>query len=465
MRFQHLESLSLCGCTELNDSGLTRLLSYGSNLQKLNLDCCLKVTDYGLSLVASGCPSLTSISLYRCINISDDGLETLATACLSLKCINLSYCSQISDKGLKALTQRCRQLQAVNISHCESIRGVGFKGCSKSLTHVEAWSCKLNPEGVTGIISGGGIEYLDVSCLSWYPLGDTLLGIRLSSNLKVLNFRMCRSVSDTSIVAIAMGCTLLEEWNLALCHEVRISGWQAVGLYCQNLKTLHVNRCRNLNDNGLQALRDGCRSLSVLYLNGCVHVTPFALELFKSHRANVCIKDEEKALPLPDQVDNAINYIKSLETNLKLAKEKKESLMRSKRLRSGCSSSTGAKGSIKSPKIEIHENGSSLQVIVTCGVDEQFIFCEIMRILHEDRVEVISANSSLVGDSVIHVVHAENPQLLFQYGATKVGERLKRFVNGSVREVQIEPQLWDSEIETETWDLSSIVNKCLPNSL
>ncbi|CAI8584117.1 unnamed protein product [Vicia faba] len=173
----------------------------------------------------------------------------------------------------------------------------------------------------------------------------------------------------------------------------------------------------------------------------------------------------KKALPLPDQVDNAINYIKSLETDLKLAKEKKESLMRSKRLRSGCSSSSGAKGSIKSPKIEIHENGSSLQVIVTCGVDEQFIFCEIMRMLHEDRVEVISANSSLVGDSVIHVVHAENPQLLFQYGATKVGERLKRFVNGSVREVQIEPQLWDSEIETETWDLSSIVNKCLPNSL
>ncbi|CAI8599570.1 unnamed protein product [Vicia faba] len=164
MRFQHLESLSLCGCTELNDSGLTRLLSYGSNLQKLNLDCCLKVTDYGLSLVASGCPSLTSISLYRCINISDDGLETLATACLSLKCINLSYCSQISDKGLKALTQRCRQLQAVNISHCESIRGVGFKGCSKSLTHVEAWSCKLNPEGVTGGCQSAHTAAIAVLC-------------------------------------------------------------------------------------------------------------------------------------------------------------------------------------------------------------------------------------------------------------------------------------------------------------
>lgn len=292
-RFQHLESLSLCGCTELDDSGLTRLLSYGSNLQKLNLDCCLKVTNYGLSLVASGCPSLTTISLYRCLIITDEGLETLTTACLSLKCINLSYCSQISDKGLKALTQQCRQLQAINVSHCERISGVGFEGCSKSLVHVEAESCKLSLEGVVGIVSGGGIEYLDVSCLSWSPSGDPLRGIGFSSSLKILNFRMCRSVSDASIIAIAKGCTLLEEWNLALCHEVSISGWQAVGLYCQNLKRLHVNRCLNLTDNGLRALRDGCRSLSILYLNGCARVTPLALELFKSHRGDVCIKEEE----------------------------------------------------------------------------------------------------------------------------------------------------------------------------
>ncbi|CAK8536407.1 unnamed protein product [Lathyrus sativus] len=173
----------------------------------------------------------------------------------------------------------------------------------------------------------------------------------------------------------------------------------------------------------------------------------------------------KEALPLLEQVDNAINYIKSLEANLKSAKEKKESLMRNKRSHSGCSSSCGVKGSIKSPKIEIHENGSSLQVIVTCGVDDKFIFYEIIRILHEDHVEVISANSSIAGDLVIHVVHAENSQLLFQFGATKVGERLKRFLNGSEGEVQIEPQLWDSEVGTETWDLNSIVNKFLPNTL
>ncbi|XP_058773901.1 transcription factor bHLH162-like [Vicia villosa] len=191
------------------------------------------------------------------------------------------------------------------------------------------------------------------------------------------------------------------------------------------------------------------------------------MKILFSHLNSLCPNyNSKEALPLPDQVDHAINYIKSLETNLKLAKEKKERLMRNKRSRSGCLNSSGGNGSIKSPKIEIHENGSSLQVIVTCGADEQFIFCEIMRILHEDYVEVISANSTLVGDSVIHVVHAENPQSLFQFGATKVSERLKRFVNGSMGEAQlIVPQLWDFEIGNGTWDLNSVVNKCLPNSI
>ncbi|RHN75745.1 hypothetical protein MtrunA17_Chr2g0324571 [Medicago truncatula] len=116
---------------------------------------------------------------------------------------------------------------------------------------------------------------------------------------------------------------------------------------------------------------------------------------------------QELALPLPDQVDEAINYIKRLETNIKLAKEKKESLMGNKRSRGDCSSSSGAKGIIKLPKIEIHEMGPTLQIIVTCGVDEHFIFCEIMRILHEENVEVISSNTSLTGHSLLHTVHAQ----------------------------------------------------------
>ncbi|GAV68400.1 hypothetical protein CFOL_v3_11903, partial [Cephalotus follicularis] len=105
---------------------------------------------------------------------------------------------------------------------------------------------------------------LEFNC-SFTQLDISLLShTRLASRLKFLNLRMCRTVDDESIAAIAKECPLLKEWNLALCHEVRISGWMSIGLNCHKLKKLHVNRCRNLCDRGLQALRDGCKQLSVL---------------------------------------------------------------------------------------------------------------------------------------------------------------------------------------------------------
>ncbi|KAJ4967717.1 hypothetical protein NE237_014418 [Protea cynaroides] len=293
-RFQQLSSLSLSGCTELPDSGLTPLQNFGSKLQSLYLDCCFGITDNGLSIVAAGCPSLTSISLYRC-SITDVGLEILVKSCKTLKDVNLSYCSLISDLGIRALSRECQQIQAVKISFCRNISGIGFKGCSQALTYLEADSCKLDPAGILGVVSGGGLEYLNVSGPSCCIRGDGLaaIGAGFAMRLRILNLRMCRNVSDGSVVAIAKGCPALLEWNLALCHEVKFPGWEAIGLNCHNLEILHVNRCRNLCDHGFQALRDGCNRLSVLYMHRSCRVTVTAIELFKCIRGNVEIKEEE----------------------------------------------------------------------------------------------------------------------------------------------------------------------------
>jgi len=116
-------------------------------------------------------------------------------------------------------------------------------------------------------------------------------------------------------------------------------------------------------------------------------------------------------VPLPDQVDEAISYIKSLEAKVKMAQEKKESLQGVKKRSHGCFTSSSANFAAtpltKSPQLEIQEVGSSLQVFLTTGIEHQFIFYQIIRMLHEENIEVRSANSSLTGDSVLHVVHAE----------------------------------------------------------
>lgn len=107
---------------------------------------------------------------------------------------------------------------------------------------------------------------------------------------------------------------------------------------------------------------------------------------------------------MPEQVEEAINYIKMLEEKVKIGREKKESLVeiiKNKRSR------TTTTAPAKSRQFEIHETGSSLQVVLRCGLDSQFIFYEIIRLLHEENVEIITANSSMLGDSFLHVLHAE----------------------------------------------------------
>ncbi|KAF4382731.1 hypothetical protein CsatB_020600 [Cannabis sativa] len=168
-------------------------------------------------------------------------------------------------------------------------------------------------------------------------------------------------------------------------------------------------------------------------------------------------QNSREALTLPDQVDEAIKYIKSLEAKVKKSKEKKE-LMSKKRSYSSSFEKENNKvmglGSIRSsPKLEIHEMGSIIEIVLITGQDNQFIFYEIIRILHEERADVINAKYSVFGDSIFHLVHAEMAESIFTFGGTKISERVKRFVSGCCSDVESQPdhQYWwdDFEIHPE----------------
>lgn len=115
---------------------------------------------------------------------------------------------------------------------------------------------------------------------------------------------------------------------------------------------------------------------------------------------------QEAVASLPDQIDEAIKYITSLEANLKKSKEKKESLIGRKKRPHTCTNFEETVG-LKSPKLEIRETGSALQIVLITGLDNQFIFNEMIHILHGEQAEVLNASFSTSGDSVLHLVHAE----------------------------------------------------------
>ncbi|GMN53816.1 hypothetical protein TIFTF001_022940 [Ficus carica] len=158
-------------------------------------------------------------------------------------------------------------------------------------------------------------------------------------------------------------------------------------------------------------------------------------------------QNSKEVQTLPDQIDEAINHIKILEARLMKYKEKKKSLLSRKRSYT-CANTFQSVGSQRSPQIEIHEIGSVLKVVLITGLDNQFIFYELIRILHEQRADVVDAKFSVSGGSIFHVVHAEIEDSIF--GATKISERLKRFVSGSSSDGELhEPDQWWDDFEIQ----------------
>ncbi|KAF3320382.1 F-box/LRR-repeat protein 12 [Carex littledalei] len=209
---------------------------------------------------------------------------------------NSTSFSVFQDRGLNALCNGCHKLYALIITSCKGITGTGLKGSPPTLTYLEAETCMLSSEGLREAVSGGGLQYLNLSHprnLSRHGDGLGHIGSGYAQRLRFLNLCMCHRISDESAFAIAKGCPVLEEWNLAICHGIRLLGWLAIGSNCKKLRVLHVNRCKNLGSQGLNALRDGCDRLEVLYIHGCKGVTNTGLEKFTMYRFNVALRREE----------------------------------------------------------------------------------------------------------------------------------------------------------------------------
>ncbi|XP_038888628.1 transcription factor bHLH162-like [Benincasa hispida] len=158
------------------------------------------------------------------------------------------------------------------------------------------------------------------------------------------------------------------------------------------------------------------------------------------------------SLPLPDQIDEAIKYIKELEKKVSSAKEKKNQLQGKNK--SSINMDSSSSSSSASPQLNIHQMGKSVEIVLSSGLDNQYLFCETLRILQEEGTEVINASFSVSGNSVFHTIHAQLGDSMVEFGVTKATERLKRLVYGSNSDVEVqkEKQWWD-EFPCENWDL------------
>ncbi|XVF87473.1 hypothetical protein PTKIN_Ptkin18bG0122800 [Pterospermum kingtungense] len=137
--------------------------------------------------------------------------------------------------------------------------------------------------------------------------------------------------------------------------------------------------------------------------------------------------NSRESTSLPDQLGEAANYIKRLQTNLERMKQRKDRLMGVDHMsKNMTTSSTGPKSS----EIQIHEMGSALAIgLTTTCSNSQFIFNETIRILHEEEAEIVNASFSVVNDTVFHTIHLTVGESAPDYRAARISERLTKFVN------------------------------------
>ncbi|KAK1556232.1 hypothetical protein Q3G72_001015 [Acer saccharum] len=139
-----------------------------------------------------------------------------------------------------------------------------------------------------------------------------------------------------------------------------------------------------------------------------------------------------EATSLPDQLEEAANYIKRLQIKLERMKENKERLIMGtdRSMISETTTEIAASGlMMKLPHIEIHEKGSALEVVLITGLDCRFMFSETIRLLHEEGSEIVNASFSVVNDTVFHTIHSKvGDSGLSDREAARISERLKKLV-------------------------------------
>ena len=86
---KRIERLTLTGCSNLSDSGITALVDGNRSLLALDITGIGSITDMTVQTLARSCPRLQGLNVTMCQNITDESLVPLARSCKYLKRVRL----------------------------------------------------------------------------------------------------------------------------------------------------------------------------------------------------------------------------------------------------------------------------------------------------------------------------------------------------------------------------------------
>lgn len=242
-----LEVLSLKGCTQVSDVGLTAALGRCSNLRELHLeDLERQFSSRALLMIGKLCPSLHTLVLPGILEHPDEVIEPIITYLPQLRVFK-SF-SQFTDSTFKCLAERCKSLQKLR-----------FGTTTKST-----------------ILTQPAVRYL-TACENLQSLecGYFSLGERDWGKKPLANFRALRAFGWFDMTSDALWAFLKNTPALEVLHLIHSGAelgegmlmdsfrLQSIGQYCPSIRD--INLCdTSFCENDVQVLVKECKNLREL---------------------------------------------------------------------------------------------------------------------------------------------------------------------------------------------------------
>ncbi|CAL5418946.1 unnamed protein product [Camellia sinensis] len=127
----------------------------------------------------------------------------------------------------------------------------------------------------------------------------------------------------------------------------------------------------------------------------------------------------EEGLPLRDMLKQATKYVVELKQNVEELKRRKAALK----------GDEGGSKEERLPVLMVRNMGSTLEVNLSTGLDKEFKLHEVLSVLKEEGVEVVSASYTTVGNQIFYTIHAQILYSRIGIETSRMQERLKGLIH------------------------------------
>ncbi|TYZ69189.1 hypothetical protein PybrP1_007966 [[Pythium] brassicae (nom. inval.)] len=181
---QHLQSLTLSECPQLDDAALASLLAMTS-LRKLALNQMERLTDAFVGALALALPNLAEVSLARCSQLTDASVVAVFESCRTVKMVDFSDLHLLTDRSFEPIRAHGHPLQRVTIRGCIGLTDAAIENLAET--------------------TDATLQALRESC---------------ASSLEVLDLSFCRKVSEDALGVFTDECEALRSLVLWGCTQI-----------------------------------------------------------------------------------------------------------------------------------------------------------------------------------------------------------------------------------------------------